>query len=198
MTTGGGPLIRTLLALPFRLLAVLVAVPTNLSARLLRFSVVTTWRTSRAAVRSSIISFLLGIGVGWFLTTPTGRYATSLVVDAVRGRMASAVDDATLAERVRAAVSADTTTWHLPRPDVAVDGGVVTLTGVVPHGQGRDDLASAAARVPGVVSVVDHLTVDHVTGDDTAGHVASDDVPTGTSSGDDDATVVDATPAGSA
>lgn len=83
-------MIRTLLTLPFRIVAVLVAVPTRWSARLLRFSAVATFRTTRAAVRSSIVSFLLGIGVGWFLTTPTGRYAVRVVVDAVRGSSGAA------------------------------------------------------------------------------------------------------------
>ena len=153
-------MIRTLLALPFRLVAVLVAVPTRLSARLLRFSVVTTLRTTRVAVRSSIVSFLLGIGFGWFLTTPTGRNATALVLDAVRRRSAPAVDDTSLTGAVRSALSSSTTTWHLPQPDVSVRGGVVTLTGTVPHAEGRDELASVAATVPGVVSVVERLTVE--------------------------------------
>lgn len=155
-------MIRTLLALPFRLVAVLVAVPTRLSARLLRFSLVTTWRTTRVAVRSSILSFLLGVGVGWSLSTPTGRNAAALVLDAVRRRSSPAVDDTSLTEAVRTALSSDPSTWHLPQPAVVVRGGVVTLSGPVPHTEGRDELASVAARVPGVVSVVDQLTVGEV------------------------------------
>ena len=110
-------------------------------------------------MRSSIISFLLGIGLGWFLTTPTGRYAVALVLDAIRGRTATPVDDDTLTDRVRAALGADTATWHLPQPDVVVRGGVVTLSGEAPHDEGRLDLTSVAATVDGVVSVVDHLSV---------------------------------------
>ncbi|QGG94847.1 BON domain-containing protein [Actinomarinicola tropica] len=151
-------MIRTLIALPFRLVALVVAIPTRLSARLLRFSVVTAARTTRLAVRSSLISFAVGVGLGWFLSTPTGRYATGVALDAVRGRRAP-VDDAALAGRVRAALEGGPATSHLPQPQVAVAGGVVTLSGGVPDETTRTELLAAAATTEGVVSVVDRLVV---------------------------------------
>lgn len=80
----------TILTLPFRLVAALIAafvvIPTKLSARVLRFSTVATLRTTRFAMRSSIISFAAGVGAGWFLGTPAGRD----LVDQVRGRIQGA------------------------------------------------------------------------------------------------------------
>jgi osmotically-inducible protein OsmY len=43
--------------------------------------------------------------------------------------------------------------------DVAVNDGVVTLRGYVPHLEDADAAEEVAARVPGVVEVQDHLIV---------------------------------------
>lgn len=153
-------MLRLLVTLPLRLVALLIAVPTRLSARLLRFSIATTWRTSRVAVRSSIVSFLLGVGVGWFLTTPTGRHAVQVVRHAVRGRVEAPPTDEALAQRVGAALGADARTWHLPRPRIDCRQGTVELVGSVPHEEGRAALTAVAAAVAGVDAVVDRLTVD--------------------------------------
>ena len=150
---------RALLLLPFRLAVALVAIPTRLSARLLRFSLVTTFRTTRAAVRSSIVSFLLGVGLGWFITTPTGRQAVAYVRQALGQGTAVPVDDESLAGRVRTTLAGSSRTWHLPQPDVTVAAQVVTLTGEVPHEQGRADLVATVRVIEGVASVVDQLSV---------------------------------------
>lgn len=152
--------IRFVITLPFRLLAVAVILPIKASLGLLKFSVKTSFITTRAATRSSIISFAAGLGLGWFLTsTPTGRQLVGQVRDLVSGTPAGPVDDDQVAAQVRTALAAGTRTWHLPQPEVSVLGGVVTLTGEVPHETARTDLEAGARTVRGVVGVNNQVTV---------------------------------------
>src|SRR5690606_3440422 len=99
-------------------------------------------------------------GVGWFLSTPTGRYLRASIVEAVRPRPAAPLDDDELAAAVRTELAGAPSTWHLPQPAVTVERGRVTLSGPVPHPTGRDALAAAAAGVTGVTEVVDLLVVE--------------------------------------
>ena len=140
-----------------RTVARVAVAPTRVSARMVRGSVRTTWRSLRFAVRSSIVSFALGLGLGWFLTTPTGRYVLASIRDLVLSPPVAATDDESLAAAVRSHLASAPATWHLPQPDILVVGGNVTLRGTAPHAQGRDALLLAAAAVPGVASVVDVL-----------------------------------------
>jgi hypothetical protein len=134
-------------------------VPTRVSAKVVRGSVRTTYRSLRFAVRSSIVSFALGLGLGWFLTTPTGRYVLASIRDLVVSPPVAASDDESLAAEVRTHLASAPATWHLAQPDILVVGGHVTLRGTAPHTEGRDALLLAAAAVPGVESVVDVLDV---------------------------------------
>ena len=153
--------IRFLITLPFRLVAVAIILPIKAAHGLFKLSVKTTFLTSRVAMRSSLISFAAGIGVGWFLaTTPTGRQLVDQVRDLAGGAPKGPIDDDQLAAQVRTELASSTRTWHLPQPGVTVAGGVVTLTGSVPHTTGRSDLHAAAASVRGVVSVDDQIQVD--------------------------------------
>jgi hypothetical protein len=142
-----------------RLAGKAVVVPTRVSARVVRGSVVTTVRTMRFAARSSVMSFVLGLGLGWFLTTPTGRYLLATLRDAILPDPVAPPDDEGLSSAVRSALAATATTWHLPQPEVVVVDGHVTLRGEAPHDQGREALLVAAAGVPGVAAVVDALRV---------------------------------------
>ena len=135
----------------------IVTAPTRVSARVVRGSVVATYRSMRFAARSSVVSFGVGVGVGWFLTTPTGRYLLGSLRDAVLPPPVAPPDDESLAALVRSEIAAAPTTWHLPQPDVAVAEGHVTLRGDVPHAEGREAMLLVAAGVPGVASVVDVL-----------------------------------------
>ena len=131
--------------------------PTKVSARILRASIVTSARSMQLAARSSVISFGIGLGLGWFLTTPTGRYLLASIRDAVLSPTVAPPDDDGLAAAVRSELAAAPATWHLPQPEVVVAQGHVTLRGAVPHAEGREALLLAAAGVPGVASVVDVL-----------------------------------------
>jgi osmotically-inducible protein OsmY len=153
--------IKWVLALPFRLLALAIILPIKLTLGSLKLTAKTTFVTTRAAMRSSLISFAAGVGLGWFLSsTPTGRQLVDQVRDLVNGTPSGPVDDDQLAAQVRTELASSTRTWHLPQPEVSVSGGVVTLTGSVPHEVGRGDLAAAAGSVRGVVSVLNHVEVD--------------------------------------
>jgi BON domain len=117
----------------------------------------------RLAARSSIASFGIGLGLGWFLSTPTGRYLLASIRDAVLSPQVAAADDDGLAAAVRSELAAAPSTWHLPQPEVVVAEGHVTLRGAVPHAEGREALLLAAAGVPGVASVVDVLDLTDAT-----------------------------------
>jgi osmotically-inducible protein OsmY len=158
--------IKFVLALPFRLLALAIIIPIKLALGSLKLTLKTSFVTTRAALRSSLISFAAGVGLGWFLTsTPTGRQLVDQVRDLVNGTPSGPVDDDQLAAQVRTELASSTRTWHLPQPDVSVAGGVVTLSGSVPHDTGRVDLEAAAVSVRGVVSVSNQVTVDDAAGD---------------------------------
>lgn len=153
--------LRPLLVLPLqlaRLLAqLLVIVPLRTSFALLAFSARTTAHTTRLAVRSSLVAFLAGLGLGWLLGTPTGRQMLADARSLVRGD--EPPTDAELAERVRAELRGSASTWHLVQPGVDAVAGIVTLSGEVPHDQARSDLVAVVGAVPGVEAVADRLVV---------------------------------------
>ncbi|MGY6502059.1 MAG: BON domain-containing protein [Acidimicrobiales bacterium] len=152
--------IRFLLTLPFRLLALAILVPVKTALALLAFSLRATFASTRFALRSSLVSFAAGVGLGWFLTaTPTGRQLVGQVRDLASGSPGAPVDDDTLAAQVRTQLASSTHTWHLPQPEVTVSNGVVTLVGPVPHDAARSALEAAVMSVKGVVAVVNRVTV---------------------------------------
>jgi len=146
-----------------RLAERVILMPTRVTARLVRGSILTSLRSMRFAARSSILSFVAGVGVGWFLTTPTGRYLLASIRDALMSPPIAPPDDDALAAAVRSSLAADSSTWHLPQPEVVVADRHVTLRGAVPHAEGRESLLLVAAGVPGVASVVDVLDLTEPT-----------------------------------
>lgn len=159
--------IRFVITLPFRLLALAIIVPVKTALALLTFSVRATLVSTRMALRSSLIAFAAGVGLGWFLTsTPTGRQLVGQARDLVSGGSGGPVDDDVLTAQARTQLASNTRTWHLPQPDVQVANGVATLTGAVPHDPARADLETAVMSVRGIVAVVNQVTVDAT--DDTA------------------------------
>ncbi len=151
--------IKFIVTLPFRLVALAIIIPIKTALGLLKFSIKAALVTTRTAFRSSLISLAAGIGLGWFFTsTPTGRQLVDQVRD-LMGKPAGPVDDDQIAALVRTEIASGSNTWHLPQPDVSVAGGVVTLTGSVPHSSGQLDLERAAAAVRGVVAVNNSVEV---------------------------------------
>lgn len=152
--------IKFIITLPFRLLALAIIVPIKTVLGLIRFSLKTAYITTRTAVRSSLVMFAAGIGLGWFFSsTPTGRQLVDQARD-LMGQPTGPVDDEQLTAQVRTELASNAHTWHLPQPEVTVADGMVTLVGSVPHETGRVDLEKAAGSVRGVVSVTNSVTVD--------------------------------------
>lgn len=175
--------IKFLITLPFRLVATAIILPIKAALGLFKLSVKTTFLTSRMAMRSSVISFAAGLGLGWFFTsTPTGRQLVDQARDLASGMPSGPIDDEALTAQVRTELASSTRTWHLPQPEVSVTDGVVTLSGEVPHDTGRSDLEDAAKAVRGVVSVLNNVTI---------GGDADQGTPTGIQT--DDPKAVDAT-----
>lgn len=151
-----------LLTLPFRLVGLALLVVGGVT------------KLTRATVRA--------IGYRRIALVGTGAIAALLLApvpgEQVRRRLRGVVDQrrgtappADVAERVREALSASPSTWHLPQPAVSLDDGRVVLTGSVPHETGRAELVRVAAGVGGVVGVDDRLVVG------AAGSTAGDPVP---------------------
>jgi len=65
-----------------------------------------------------------------------------------------------LAAAIRHELATSPRTWHLPQPDVTVQGDRVALAGTVPHEQARLDLVRTAGALAGVRAVDDHLVVE--------------------------------------
>ncbi|SEG66109.1 BON domain-containing protein [Bryocella elongata] len=76
----------------------------------------------------------------------------------VTGCTKKPIDDATLTTNVQSALSADAVIGKQP-VQVAVQGGIVTLTGNVSDDTAKQVAAQDAARVAGVKEVVDSMTV---------------------------------------
>lgn len=152
--------IKFIITLPFRLLALAIIIPIKTVLGLMRFSAKAAFVTTRTALRSSLIAFAAGIGLGWFFTsTPTGRQLVDQIRD-LMGQPSGPVDDSQLASHVRTELASNTHTWHLPQPEVSVSEGAVTLTGSVPHDTARADLEKVASAVRGVVSVSNSVAVE--------------------------------------
>ncbi|HET7098054.1 MAG TPA: BON domain-containing protein [Casimicrobiaceae bacterium] len=84
-------------------------------------------------------------------TAPTGQAPTT------SGKMANAVDDATITAQVKSAIMAEP---GLKSTNINVDtkDAIVTLTGTVPSSPLKDKAKEIASNVAGVKSVQDNLT----------------------------------------
>jgi hypothetical protein len=117
------------------------------------------YRAGRAVGYRRLFLIGLGVGVGLLVAPVTGREARARLREFIEARRPPRVSDPELGERVRVELRHATRTWHLPQPEVAVEGGRVVLRGSVPHETARHDLEAAAAAVPGVAAVDNHLVV---------------------------------------
>jgi hypothetical protein len=151
-----------LLLLPFKLVFALVGGAFRLGWWTARLPVRVTAGTTRAMGFKGLVLFVLGAVVGLLAAPMSG----AALRDRLRQRVSGApTGDAEVAEKVRFELAHAPRTWHLPQPEVTVVGGRVTLTGSVPHEEGRDELVRVTTAVPGVAAVDDQLAVS----DDTAG-----------------------------
>lgn len=155
-----------------RLLVRLVVVPVKLALETVRLAFrmglsvgrVPVWasrRVTRLLGWRAVVLFVAGVAIGLLVAPVRGRELRERLTR-VLGAGAGA-GGPQLAERVGFELAHAPRTWHLPQPDVEVADGEVTLRGVVPHEDGREELLQTAKAVPGVVTVRDELVVDEPT-----------------------------------
>lgn len=115
-----------------------------------------SFKTVRFVGVSRILSFGAGVAAGMAMHPSTGTELRDRVGSRHRRVSAGAGD---LAETVRYELAHSPRTWHLPQPEVGLEGSRVTLTGTVPHATGRADLVRTAGSVVGVTAVDNRLTI---------------------------------------
>jgi hypothetical protein len=147
-------LVVKLVLLPFKL--ALAAMSAGFALATLPFKV--AWKSTRMVGLKATTLFLVGAAAGLAFAPGPGRELRRKVMAMAAG--AGGVDDEALGEKVRFELAHAPRTWHLPQPDVQVQGGRVVLDGAVPHDTARDELAKIASGVPGVSAVENNLVVD--------------------------------------
>lgn len=145
-----------LIALPVKLAFALVGVAFKLGLWAGKLPLRVTAGTAKVVGFKGTILFGGGVAAGLMLAPGPGSELRRRLQGAVTG---GAVTDEDLAEKVAFELGHAPRTWHLPQPIVTVVGGRATLTGEVPHDEGRSELVRVASGVPGITAVVDELVV---------------------------------------
>ena len=146
-----------LVVLPLRILRRLTAVAFRTGVRVGGVPVRVTAVGVRRLGAVGVLALLAGVAVGLLVAPVSGAQLRARLRTLVRGSTAVPDDQVRLA--VEQELSSSPRTWHLPQPDVAVRGGVVTLRGSVPHDTARIEVEAAASAVRGVQGVVNDLAV---------------------------------------
>jgi len=145
-----------MIALPFRMIAALIAGSFRLGWWSAKVPVRVTARTTRALGFKGVILFAGGLAIGVLFAPVSGRDLRARLQRRLGGGQ---LTDAELADKVGFELAHAPRTWHLPQPEVAVLQGRVELSGEVPHERGRDELERVAAAIDGVTAVANHLVV---------------------------------------
>ncbi len=136
----------------------LVLLPLRVALGTAKFGAKTGYRAGRVLGYRRLFFFGTGVAVGLLVAPWPGRQLREKLRAAASGRL-GVMPDNELGERVRFELSHSPRTWHLPQPEVEVEGGTVVLQGSVPDAGGRADLGAAAAAVPGVSTVDNRVTI---------------------------------------
>lgn len=147
-----------LVLLPFRLALAVVSGSLRAGFAIVTLPLRVMWGTTRRAGLMGIFCFGLGVAAGLLLAPATGREVRTRLTELATGQ--STPPDPELRDAVVAELAHAPRTWHLPQPEVHVVAGVVTLTGTVADTAARDELEATVTNVPGVVGVVNELSVN--------------------------------------
>lgn len=148
--------VRTL-TLPLRVAAGATAVTFRTGLRIGRLPVRATAVGARRLGAVGVLALVVGVGIGMLFAPTSGAQLRARLRTLVGGT--GAMPDGEVRVAVQQELSTAPRTWHLPQPEVAVHGGVVTLRGTVPHDTARLEVEAAAAGVRGVQGVVNDLVV---------------------------------------
>lgn len=111
-------------------------------------------RASRAAVRVAGVRgwllFLIGLALGLLFAPGPGRDLRAKLQALLQGGVPAADD---LQSKVAFELAHAPRTWHLPQPNVIVNGNRVELVGTAATAEDRDELARVAGAIPGVDGV---------------------------------------------
>ena len=158
---GGRGLVGALL-LPVRLVIWLIGLGFRLGWWAAKVPVRVTATTTRVLGPKAVVLFVAGVVLGLLFAPTTGAELRERLRRRLEG---GGLTDEELAEKVGFELAHAPRTWHLPQPEVAAAAGTVTLTGEVPHGEGRGELERVAGAVPGVDAVVNALVVNDAIGE---------------------------------
>ncbi|MEY2454175.1 MAG: hypothetical protein QOD92_3749 [Acidimicrobiaceae bacterium] len=140
----------------------LVLFPIKVGTTATKVAAKTGYRTGRLFGYRRLFVFGLGIAVGLLIAPGPGRELRAKLQAVLKGVVPPS--DPELGELVRFELSHSPRTWHLPQPEIAVEGGRVVLSGAVPHATARADLERTVNSVPGVMAVENLLTVTGTNG----------------------------------
>lgn len=150
-------LVWRLIVLPLRVLRRATVLAFRAGVQVGSVPVRMTAAASRRLGLVGTVCLVAGVAVGLLVAPVSGRQLRQRLRTLTAG--SRPLPDAELRSAVVAELAAAQRTWHLPQPEVAVSGGVVTLTGGSPHDTARIEVEAATAAVPGVQGVVNRLVV---------------------------------------
>jgi hypothetical protein len=151
----GHRLAGSVVALPFHVVGAAIRVAYRSGRVAGTVSVRATAVAGRRLGVVGVAALAVGVIIGLLFAPVPGRQLRQRLATLIAG--ARPVPDDHVRQAVVASLGASPRTWQLPEPDVAVAGGVVTLTGEVPSETARVEMEVVAAGTPGVQGVVNHL-----------------------------------------
>jgi hypothetical protein len=140
----------------------LVFFPIKVGTTATKVAAKTTYRTGRFLGYRRLFLVGLGVGIGLLIAPGPGRELRAKLQAMLNGNQPAS--DPELGDLVRFELSHSPRTWHLPQPEINVQGGRVVLSGAVPHATARADLERTVTSVPGVMAVENLLTVTGTNG----------------------------------
>lgn len=135
----------------------LIFLPVRLGVGTAKLGLKTGFGAGRLLGYRRMLVFAAGVGLGLLIAPMSGREARARLQGLIDERRGGGPTD--LADRVRFELSHSPRTWHLPQPQVEVQGSTAVLRGEVPHDVGRQDLERVAAAVAGIVAVDNQVAV---------------------------------------